>query len=334
MSIPKFRSLFILVFAIASLAGAALAQSSDPDFPTAITSNELSGTIRPRDLGDSRTTTYYYAFEGGQGDIFINVVSQNLSGDIDIFTQSGLRPLTKIVIYPDADRGETGRLLYLRKPEKLILRVQGRTPGDEPASFQIKFAGSFVALSSDKEDVAPKVESSADTGVTVNSVGTIIATRPKPKPTPKAAPASDTNTDAAEPKLKKEEIAAATPEKESSEKPEVVVKDYPGTSKTTAPRRKPIAKPVTSAPARRRPMVRPPTAASKAQPKIEEPKEAPTNPLAGVRLVVTMKDGNVIEKMLTDLVRFSFDKGILTIIAKDGTITRYPMVDVAQVNVQ
>jgi len=215
LSFPKFRSLVILLAAFASLSGAARAQSSDPDFPTAITSNELSGTIRPRDLGDSRTTTYYYAFEGGQGDIFINVVSRNLSGDIDVFTQSGLRPLTKIVIYPDADRAETGRLLYLRKPEKLILRVQGRTPGDEPASFQIKFAGSFVALASDADDAAPKVESATDTGVTVNSVGTIIATRPKPKPTPKATRDVDTDAAKEKEKVKGEKVATAVPEKDT-----------------------------------------------------------------------------------------------------------------------
>jgi hypothetical protein len=47
-----------------------------------------------------------------------------------------------------------------------------------------------------------------------------------------------------------------------------------------------------------------------------------------------MKDGAVIEKRLSDLVRFSFDKGVLTLIGKDGNIVRYPMVDVASVNVQ
>jgi hypothetical protein len=332
LSFPKFRSLVILLAALASLSGAALAQSSDPDFPTAITSNELSGTIRPRDLGDSRTTTYYYAFEGGQGDIFINIVSQNLSGDIDVFTQSGLRPLTKIVIYPDADRSETGRLLYLRKPEKLILRIQGRTPGDEPASFQIKFAGSFVALAGDKDDAAPKVESSTDTGVTVNSVGTIIATRPKPRPTPKSTPAAE--TEAVKEKVNDEEVATSVPEKDTVKKPVVIVKDYPGTSVTSPAKKKPVTRSATSTPARRRPVTRPATAKAKPQPKVEEPKESAPNPLAGVRLVVTLKDGNVVEKMLTDLVRFSFDKGILTIIAKDGTISRYLMVDVSQVNVQ
>jgi len=112
------------------------------------------------------------------------------------------------------------------------------------------------------------------------------------------------------------------------------VKDYPGTSETAPTKKKPVARSTTSVPVRKRPVTRAATAKPKPQPRIEEPKEPPPNPLAGVRLVVKLKDGNVIEKMLTDLVRFSFDKGILTIIAKDGTISRYPMVDVALVNVQ
>src|SRR5205085_1291034 len=113
---------------------------------TPITSSELIGVIKARDIGDARLTTYFYAFDGAQGDIFINVVAKNLSGDIDIFTVDSMLPLTKMVFYPDIDTTETGRLIYLRKPERLLLRVQGRPPGDDPATFKIRFGGSFIAL--------------------------------------------------------------------------------------------------------------------------------------------------------------------------------------------
>ena len=66
-------------------------------------------------------------------------------GQIDIFTADGLRPLTKIVIFADAASNETGRIVYLRRPERLLLRIQGRTPNDDAAAYRIKFAGSFVA---------------------------------------------------------------------------------------------------------------------------------------------------------------------------------------------
>src|SRR5688500_4866895 len=110
------------------------AQSTNQSSPTPVTSTEISGTIKARDVGDARLTSYYYQFDSDQGDLFINVVTRNFTGDIDIFTQSGLRPLAKIVVYADLAESETGRVLYLRKPEKMILRVQGRKPGDEPTT--------------------------------------------------------------------------------------------------------------------------------------------------------------------------------------------------------
>lgn len=331
-------AILIACFSAAAAIGVA-AQSTDPSFPTPIATNELSGTIKARDIGDRRLTTYYYVFEGGQGDIFVNVVSRNFSGDIDIFTEAAQRPLTKMVIYPDAEQSETGRLVYLRKPERLVLRIQGRTPGDDPASFQIKFAGSFIALTGEREEKAPTVETTTDTGVDVNSVGTIVAVRPKAKPTPKATPVVEDKpeTDVASaketPKKRPEETEKTTDESPLKEKPVVVVEDYKGESSETARTTKPVTKKPAPERARRKTPVKktPSTTAAKTP---EAPKEKPVDPLAGVRLVVTMKDGTIIEKNLTDLVRFGFDKGVLTIITKDGSIIRHPMTDVAQVNVQ
>ena len=148
----RFGSL--LVFATA-LSLVAAGQSTDQNYPTPITTNEINGTIKARDIGDSRLTRFYYAFDGGQGDIFINVVAKNFSGDIDIFTADTLNPLTKMVFQPDGGLSETGRLVYLRKAARLILRVEGRSPNDDPASFRIKFAGSFVALKASDGVVEP-----------------------------------------------------------------------------------------------------------------------------------------------------------------------------------
>ena len=85
----------LLIFLFSSISNA---QSTSSSYPTAISSNEISGRIAARDIGDSRLTTYYYVFNGNQGDIFINVLTKNLDGDIDIFTANGLKPLTKILI--------------------------------------------------------------------------------------------------------------------------------------------------------------------------------------------------------------------------------------------
>ena len=93
---------------------AAAAQSTDPNFPTAVTTNEIDGTIKARDIGDSRLTSYFYAFDGGQGDVFINVVTRNFTGDIDVFTAEACVRINK---NGDLRRwqalNETGRLVYL-----------------------------------------------------------------------------------------------------------------------------------------------------------------------------------------------------------------------------
>jgi hypothetical protein len=163
------------------------AQSINQSYPTPITSNEISGQIPARDIGDARLTSYFYTFNAGQGDVFINVVTKNLNGDIDIFTADNLRPLSKITIYADASEGETGRVIYLRQSAKLVLRVEGRSPNDEAATYLIKFAGSFVpAIAAvNQETETPTVKSDNQTDVRVNSVGTIIEVKPKPTPTPK-----------------------------------------------------------------------------------------------------------------------------------------------------
>lgn len=328
--------LLILSTVTLALTAGVIAQSSDAAFPTPLTSNELTGTIRARDIGDPRLTTYYYVFDGVQGDIFINVVAKNFTGDIDVFTQTGQRPLTKMVFYADADATETGRLIYLRRPERLILRVEGRPPGDDAATFDIKFGGSFVALAPTKEEEkAPTVEETApSSGITVNSVGTIVAVAPKPKPTPKATPVETTQTVTTVAAKEEVETPAAEKPSETRKKPVVVVEDYPGVGEESENARRKPETPATPKPVRPKPVAKRPPAKEKPKAPPAEPKETAPDPLAGVRLVIVLKDGTVIEKDLTALVRFTFDKGVLTVIAKDGGITRYQMTDVAQVNVQ
>lgn len=153
------------------------AQSTNQNFPTPLLENQINGQIKARDIGDSRLTTYFYVFNGGRGDVFINVLTTNFNGDLDIFSAEGLEPKTKITLFADDTQTETGRVIYLRKSEKLILRIKGRTPNDDDASFQIKFAGSFLPSGNIAENSVPeepKVNSATQGKVKVNSVGTII----------------------------------------------------------------------------------------------------------------------------------------------------------------
>ena len=94
--ITAFLSTLVFLFI---LGGSALAQSTDAEFPTPIRANEISGTIAPRDLGDARLTRYFYSLTGTPGDLIVTVESNNLEGDVDVFTANTLRPLAKVSMY-------------------------------------------------------------------------------------------------------------------------------------------------------------------------------------------------------------------------------------------
>ncbi|MCX7640947.1 MAG: hypothetical protein N2Z23_10970 [Pyrinomonadaceae bacterium] len=143
--IKKTLKIFLLFFFSFFIS---FTQSTSQDAPTPITSNQITGIIKPRPASDDRPVRYFYVLESDQGDLFVNVETENFDGDIDLFVASNLKPLAKITIYSANTKVETGRVVYFRKPERVLLRIEGKTPNDLPASFSIKFAGSFVPVSS------------------------------------------------------------------------------------------------------------------------------------------------------------------------------------------
>lgn len=125
------------------LAAPAFAQSIEPNSPTPVVSNEIAGRIMPLDIGDARSTRFFYTFNGTQGDLELTVESYNLDGDIDIFLASNLRPLTKVTLYAGASSTKIAKSVYLRRDEPLILRVQARTPNDADGTYRITLGGAF-----------------------------------------------------------------------------------------------------------------------------------------------------------------------------------------------
>lgn len=315
------------------------AQSSNQSYPTAISSGEISGKIAARDLGDARLTSYYFAFGGTQGDIFLNVKTVNLDGDIDVFTADNLRPLTKITVFSDNAANETGRVVYLRKPEKLILRIQGRSPDDQPATFNVKFAGSFVpaqAVAGDELPDLPEIKPVNESGARVNSVGTIIEAKPILKP---AASETETRTN---------DRASETPQTENTENMEATAKravkpprrpSRRNTSRNTKPTVVPADESVensaeTARAENKTPAVAPKTKKPRPAKISKEKKNSEPNPLENVRLLIQFKDGTVIERPMSEVLRVGVDKGVLTLITKSGTTTRYSILDVAKMTIE
>ena len=58
------------------------------------------------------------------------------------------------------------------------------------------------------------------------------------------------------------------------------------------------------------------------------------DPLEKVNLVILFKDGTTIARPMSEVLRFTVDKGQLTVIAKDGSIGRYSILDVARVTIE
>ncbi|MDI1243024.1 MAG: hypothetical protein PSX80_14000 [bacterium] len=346
---------FLIVLSLLIAAGSTYAQSSDQMFPTPIRTSEIASSIKARAIGDPRVTTYYYTFEGQQGDVFINVQSKNFSGDVDVYVVPSQQPLTKIVIYGDQPEAETGRVIYLRKPERLLLRIQGRSPGDDDASLRIKFAGSFSASTLNEGDTpaVPKVESSVDSNVRVNSVGTILEVIPKATPSPDSARLSETpephdpRGSVAEEKVDKRE--APKVEADQATPAQVVVTDPVVEGKKEDP-------PKSAVTPRNRNRRRASTTTAKVVPPAEtrdekkEDAEQPTDenlpsmttkdkapkvdPMAGINLVIYFKDGSRIDRPMTEVQRFSVERAVLTVISKNGTIGRYNMTEVSRVSIE
>jgi len=390
-----FKIILAGVFFVA-LVVSSYSQSTSQNYPTPATANEITGEVKARDIGDSRLTTYFYTFNGNQGDMFVNVVSKNFNGSFDIFTADNLQPLTKILVYADSTENETGRIIYLRKPEKLILRIEGRTPNDDPATYTLKFAGGFVAAADTGEEAPalPEVKVSDTTGTRVNSVGTIIERIPKKKPTPKPVETVAASTEkkqdetASSPETNKTDAASEKPTENSAakteepktdtasqpeKKVEVVVSDNLPENKPAEPKKTSTARtktrrlpvktlPVEAAKAdtetaaktdasstKNQPETTNPTSANKdnsddqsfktlVPPKRKRdappPKAAVPNPLENIHLVIELKDGSKIEKRMTEVVRFTVDRGILTVIMKDGSISRFNILDVSKTTIQ
>lgn len=201
---PVFLAVVLLLIGFAA---EGRAQSNDPNFPTPVVGNEVSGTIQARAIGDPRLTTYYFVFNGNRGDVFINIYTTNFKGEIDIYTAQGLNPRTKVTIYADNPERETGRVVYQRQPERLILRIQGRTPNDDPATYQVKFAGSFTPITgaeAENTNEFPDILGEPSGEVKVSPTGAII-----PEERKEVAAVPDVPEEPSEGIIAEEEIDAA-----------------------------------------------------------------------------------------------------------------------------
>jgi hypothetical protein len=291
------------------------------DFPTPVVANEVSGVISARDLGDPRLTKHYYALTGTPGDLVIFIESNNLNGDVDVFTARTLRPLTKLPMYAGINSTTTTKSIYLRKREPLILRVEARSANDDNGSYRIRFSGGFEPLAASDvpaDENEPTVSSSRGSNTRrVNSAGARVNEAP-----PEVASAQPIDSPR-EARIEDEPAAKTQPEPE-----------------TTAPTYEPApAAPATPPRTTRRSRStrgarRPPASTASTTP-TPQPAPAPApESVLGPRLIIETKDGMRVERYMSQVRRMTVERGILIVITTEGKVERRVMSDVLRVTIE
>ena len=315
-----------VLFAIAVIVltiGSVSAQSIDPNAPSPVRSNDVSGRIAARDLGDARLTDHYYALTGTPGDLLITVNSTNLNGDIDVFTATTLRPLLKLTMYAESTAPVT-KGIYLRKREALILRVEARSPNDDEGTYRLSFGGTFEPIVGGPEMAeaeTPTVTETTPSGPRktkrVSSVGARIE---EPEP-PVTELAKTTHTPEPTPEPTPEAKPVETPA--ATEKSPEVEKPKPTTARNTRGRR----------PARPHPA---PKVRETPAP-VEEPKPKPApaepEPEVGPRLVIETNDGTLINRSMSTVRRVTVENGQVVVTGKDGKIDRILLSNIVRMSI-
>ncbi len=307
------------------LAAGAHAQSTDIEYPTPVRSGEISGTIAPRDLGDSRLTRYFYSFTGTPGDLIITAESRNLEGDVDIFTAGALRPLAKISLYAGSSRSGGTNTIYLRTREALILRVEARTPNDNEGSFRVNFSGTFEPISRDIPDPEPVIPtlsaaSDAPKGRRVTATGARIE-EPEPVATATTQPEAETPTGSSS----NESPTGETPTTETPATAETA------TAQPPKPRTPRTRRSRNSRNTRSRPATTARTTPTPAEPTTTTPV---IEPASGPRLIIETKDGMRVERYMTTVRRVTVQGGQIVVVTTDGKIDRQPMSNVLRMAIE
>jgi len=352
-TIRALRLIGLLTLSLSWLSIGAMAQSVDITTPSPVTSSEVTGQIDPRDLGDARLTDHFFAFTGVPGDLLITIEGRNLNGDVDVFNASGLRPLLKFSLYAETF-APVSKSIYLRKREDLIIRVEARTPNDDPGTYRLRFGGAFEPITSgpifEAAEAARARTELTETVLTPGKGRRVTSAGARIEEPPEQVAAAPT----LEPDPTPVETPEPTPVETATTTPAEVTKPAPG--RTPRGRRVPGRRTRNRPPATVEQPATPDTAATEAKPTTDaevtteaEPKPAPrsrrggtrrrgTDPPAaqepveesGPRLVIETNDGTLINRYMSTVRRVTVENGRVLVVGKDGKIERIPLANVVR----
>ena len=310
-----------VALSLLAIASSAHAQSQDISFPTPVSTNEINGQITVRDIGDARLTRHFYILAGAPGDLIFTVTSNNLNGDVDLFTAGSLRPLGKVSMYAGTTPTSVGKTIFLKQRESLILRVEARSPNDNEGTYTIRFAGTFepvlTAPTASEESATastPTRSERSDRNVRrVTSSGARIE-----EPEPEITARTETT----------ETPAAAEPARETTPPPSAPVEPAtkPETARTTRTRR----------PGRRRARTAPqPPSTTEPSTETRSSEPAPTEATINPRLIIETRDGMRSERFMSTVRSVTIENGQIVIVSRErGKSLRIPLATVLKMSIE
>jgi hypothetical protein len=355
-------ALFVLACALTPVVWA---QSTDQSLPTPVLSNDINGKIAALDVGDPRATRYFYAFAASPGDLLVTVDTKNLDGDVDVFTAITFRPLMKTTVYATSQSPSVTKGIYLRAHQLLILRIEARTPNDDPGTYRILFGGTFEPFSGGIP-VAENTESTerSNEKVGANRLSSVGATIPRPaaemieaeaKATPSPGKIEERSVEKPAEKIESAKVEtgkSATTSRTNTRPPRRATstsRRQPPAKKTESPTRteaeaaktEPKVEPEKSEPAKKETAkVEKATKVKPAETKTSEtssekakPQEI-ASPLVGTRLIIEEKDGTRIERPMSTVRRVVIEGATIVILLKNGKTERVAMADVARMAIE
>jgi len=298
----------------------------------------------------------------------VTVNSRNLNGDVDIFTAVTYRPLLKISIYANTIPPEVTKGVYFRSRQILILRVEARSPDDDPGQYRITFGGSFQPFSGGIP-VAENSESPSDTATAsrgTKRLSSVGATLPKPppemtetaeaKPSPSPEKTVEKVSESTEGSRTETEKPATTARKNTVSPPRRGSR--PSTSRRPPPAKKTDTKATERAtsestkldPAKTEPEKTEPSKKEKGvideKPSSLKEKSAAATPAdnakpqdivampTGPRLIIEEKDGTRIERPMSSVRRVVIEGSTIVVLLKNGKTERIAMADVARMAIE
>jgi len=344
----RFRTALPIIL-VSLCAAASLAQSTDQALPTPVSSYEINSVIRALDVGDSRQTHHYYAFNGTHGDLLVTLESRNLNGDMDIFTAVTLKPLMKIPMYAQSSSTMTTKSIYMRAPEILILRIEARSPNDDSGYYHIRFGGAFspfsggipVAAADESTDARAAFTRSPGKGTRpVSSVGARVEESPTPEPA-KSASASETKISESTTSENAKAAPTPTPNPRTTQKASRGRQPVRGRGRPApAPTKREPEKTASTSENPQPPASEEKTIATKPAANEAESKPtssvkqevAPTQP--GTRLIIIERDGTRIDRPMSTVRRITIDNGVIIVFLKNGRIVRISMTDIDRMSIE